>query len=93
MKHEAQRARRNPADAHVEPPSAAMPIDAGIAPDALAPIVWYQRAPLQRRLRLLVRLVGMTPAEIVHRVGRHRGGKKAVHLRAIQGRDPRVVPA
>ncbi len=35
-----------------------------------APILWHRRPRIQKRLRLLARLVRMSPAEIAHRIGR-----------------------
>ena len=35
-----------------------------------APIVWWRRPGLQRRVRLVGRLAKMTPAEVAHRLGR-----------------------
>jgi hypothetical protein len=50
--------------------------------EAPAPIVWFHRPSVQQRLRLVRRLVSMSPREIVHRVGR------LVHKR----RDRLLVP-
>jgi hypothetical protein len=70
MKQEAQPASHETTGVQLDVSAPTLPIDAGITPGGRAPIVWYQRATVQRRVRLLVRLVGMTPAEIVHRIGR-----------------------